>query len=179
EPLARLVGEDGELAAPVERPREIELVAVEPGEERGPRQTCADVRLDEIGDGDSGRHLLARAIWERDLDLLSHQTRRPGAPGLPSSERLVRPAGIEPATPTVSRWCSTAELRTRAGLRRVAGAPRPVKAFRPPAAGGASARRRWPGTAPSSPRCTRPPPAKVRSAPAWCPLRARPAPAQR
>src|SRR5207302_3445511 len=102
EPLARLVGEDGELAAPVERPREIELVAVEPGEERGPRQTCADVRLDEIGDGDSGRHLLAGAIWERDLDLLSHQTRRPGAPGLPSSERLVRPAGIEPATPTVS-----------------------------------------------------------------------------
>src|SRR5439155_19443512 len=42
---------------------------------------------------------------------------------------LVRPAGIEPATPTVSRWCSTAELRTRAGLWRVAAPPGRVKQF--------------------------------------------------
>src|SRR5207248_11607140 len=42
---------------------------------------------------------------------------------------LVRPAGIEPATPTVSRWCSTAELRTRAGLWRVAAALGRVKQF--------------------------------------------------
>ena len=30
-------------------------------------------------------------------------------------EEVVRPAGFEPATPTVSRWCSTAELRTQTG----------------------------------------------------------------
>src|SRR5438067_9155485 len=40
---------------------------------------------------------------------------------------VVRPAGIEPATPTVSRWCSTAELRTQDGVRGVAGASGRVK----------------------------------------------------
>ncbi len=39
---------------------------------------------------------------------------RSGAP-LQLRGGMVRPAGIEPATPTVSRWCSTAELRTQSG----------------------------------------------------------------
>ena len=63
------VGDDAQLAAVLERPREIEVLAVQGCVERRTRETLADVRLDEVRDGGPGGHLLVGTVRQRDVDL--------------------------------------------------------------------------------------------------------------
>src|SRR5262249_8085583 len=89
QPFRRLVGEGLTGGVGSERAAEVHVLSVQLGEDRGSRQSRADLLLHEVGDGGPFFNLLLASVWKGDGDLLAH--------------RSVGPSGFEPLTPTVSR----------------------------------------------------------------------------